>query len=498
MATQDITQPQDNSQMVATTATGTHPQTPTNAPSISAPELNPAEAESPDDQFLAVGGKGPKKQTSSSSKKTKVAETPIQPLPRNPDVVPSPDFVRDYVKYADRYETPPLMHECIAIAGVAALANGKVWMSLGGERLPLDLWLIVLTPSGAGKNKALRAFRSLLRDAGLLGRVHQESWGSGPYVQQFFAENPSGLFIWPEMSQMIHQLKQRHFAGTQEFITNLFDETELPDSKHYRDTGDPKKPGTPSIEYTSAPRTTFLATSSLSWFFSAVTKDNVSGGFIPRWIPMIVTDPDRSVPIPAAPDRARMGPLVEKLKQIAEVSGEMDFSLVEEDYKDWYESTHQRFQSHPQRAFAMPFWRRLRNHTLKLATVYELSTSASLKVSPESMKRAIDTARIIEHNIYELVRSSFSSEGVESQNLENYIRDGEANGRSQTEVMQFLRGEKRPEALNRIAMLVDSGIAHWFERKTQGRSAMILVHADHLEEHTKSHPQDIVRAAGRK
>jgi len=505
MTTQGITQQLDNPQIAP--VSGTAAVTGAGAPEAELPTADvsgarPAKVEISDDAAFSVsklpGGKGPKKQTTSPSKRQKPTVAPIKALPRDPNVVPSADFVRDYVKYADRFETPPLMHESVAIAGVAALANGKVWIVRGGERLPLDLWLIVLTPSGSGKNTALREFITLLRTAGLAGLVHKESWGSGPYVQQYFAENPSGFFIWPEMSRVLNQFKQRHFAGAQEFITNLYDEVELPDSKHYRETGDPQHPGTPSIEFPSAPRTNFLATSSRSWFFSAVTKDNVSGGFIPRWIPMIIDDPDRSVPLPAPPDSALSGPLAEKLKQIAEVSGEMDFSLVERDYQGWYETTHQRFQSHPLGAFAMPFWRRLRNHTLKLAAVYELSTSGSLKVSPESMRRAIDTARIIEKNVYELVRSSFSAEGVKSQDLENYIREAGANGRSQTEVMESQREDKRPDALNRIQMLVDADLARWFVRKTAGRPAMILVHAAHLEEHAKSHPQDTAAPRGQK
>jgi len=64
--------------------------------------------------------------------------------------------------------------------------------------------------------------------------------------------------------------------------------------------------------------------------------------------------------------------------------------------------------------------------------------------------------------------------------------------------MQFLRGEERPDALNRIQMLVDADIARWFVRKTAGRPAMILVHVVHLEEHAKSHPQDTAAAAGKR
>jgi predicted DNA-binding transcriptional regulator AlpA len=251
MATQDITQPQDNSQIVATTATATHPQTPTNAPFIGAPEANPAETEASEDEFFTVsdlpGRRVLKKQTPSPSKKTKPTETSSQALPRDLNVVPSSDLIKDYVAYADRWENPAIMHEFMIIAGIAALVNGKVWIKNGGLRLPLDFWVVLLSMSGSGRNTLVNEFRDVMTAAGLSSRIKQEAWGSASYIEEYFSEDSTGLFIWPEMSQVLNQFKQRHYAGAQEWITNLYDEKTPPSSKHYR-TSAKEENQTPAID----------------------------------------------------------------------------------------------------------------------------------------------------------------------------------------------------------------------------------------------------------
>src|ERR1017187_4557374 len=74
--------------------------------------VKPEETETSKDPSVSElpRGKGSKKQTPSPSKKTKPAEAPIQPLPRDPNVVPSSDLIKDYVAYADRWENPAIMH----------------------------------------------------------------------------------------------------------------------------------------------------------------------------------------------------------------------------------------------------------------------------------------------------------------------------------------------------------------------------------------------------
>jgi hypothetical protein len=183
--------------------------------------------------------------------------------------------------------------------------------------------------------------------------------------------------------------------------------------------------------------------------------------------------------------------LVEKLKQIASLRGEMDISQVAEMYDNWYRETKRRFEQHSNQEFVDPFWRRHRNHLWKLAGVYELATSGELIIRPESMQRAIAMCRELEKNIFRLVQTNFSPEGVKAQNLEKFVRDAGPSGRKQYEVFEYLTDIPRLQAEDRIRMLMLRERVFWFKRKNPngraGRQPLVMVHADHLDEHTRLH-----------
>lgn len=308
-------------------------------------------------------------------------------------------------------------------------------------------------------------------------------------MQEHFSKNPRGLFVWEEMAYFLAQLKQRHFLGAQEWLTNCYDELSPPSAKHYRSKPDPEDQ-TPEIVYEEAPRTCFLALSAESWFFKSAESEQATGGFLARWMPIWVKDLERCVPRPTPENSELLPPLIEKLKQIRKLSGDMDISEVGEIYDQWYVETKRRFDSHSNPALVRPFWGRHRNHLWKLAAIYELSSSGGMKIRPVSMQRAIKTCAGLEQNIHELVRSSFSSEGVKVQNLEKYIRDAGPGGRSQREVYEYLSDLTRQKAEERVEMLVMRELVVWFKHPTAGRPAHLLVHSTYSDQHAKDHPKD--------
>jgi hypothetical protein len=138
----------------------------------------------------------------------------------------------------------------------------------------------------------------------------------------------------------------------------------------------------------------------------------------------------------------------------------------------------------------MPFWNRYRQHVLKLAAIYEMATSGSLTVSPDSMKRAFETGNWIEANIFELIGSSFTNEGIESQSLEDYIGEGKHEGRSTSYLHTAYRSEERPKLHGRINMLLEAELVFAFLRKTSGRPATYYVHARYLDTYKHAYPKD--------
>jgi hypothetical protein len=201
------------------------------------------------------------------------------------------DFVKAYKQYADVFEIPKDVHEAIAIALVAAAANSKVWIELGDKKLSLDCWTLIITPSGGGRNTSVRRAFEIVDAAQLSGLVQNVEWGSEPAVKQHFAEHLRGMFVWPEMSQVLHDLNTQKHIGVKQWIANLYDETTLPSSKIYRNVAG--RQNTSPIIFAEAPRTSFIGTSSYEWLIPSLEIVDASGGFLARWLIVFVPEIQR-------------------------------------------------------------------------------------------------------------------------------------------------------------------------------------------------------------
>jgi hypothetical protein len=370
------------------------------------------------------------------------------------------DFVSDYADYADVLEAPSEVHEAVAIALLAAVLNPRVKIEHG----------------------ALSLTRSWTRaDKG------------GPALYQDFAQNPTGLFIWPEMSQVLKTLKQSQFIGAKEWLTDRYDNPRVPDAVVYRATGQPTN--TPPITFSRAPRLNILATSSMEWFVANLEPEDTTGGFLPRWFIVNVTDLSRVIPKPRKPDPQLIKPLADHLDETSKLTGVADLSGVEELYADWYRQAHDRFLHQPNRALAMPFFNRLRSLVLKLAVIFEVSASCSLSVSAGPMQRALQRADSIEQTVFQLLPTGMTAEGFAVDKIEQRIRQAGAPGLTQSELTRaFQDGGKHRDKVERLKSLVLGGRVFLYQRaQTGGRPAGIFVHCEFAAQHEKAFPSDTLK-----
>ncbi|MFP5262513.1 MAG: hypothetical protein ACLGJB_11465 [Blastocatellia bacterium] len=389
------------------------------------------------------------------------------------------DFITDYVKYADVIEAPPEAHEAVAISLLAAVLNEKVHIEYGELKAPLDLWILLLSTSGFGRNTLVSLTKSILQSSGVKV-VRNTMWGSRENVFQSFAQEPFGLFVWPELSSIMKKLSDAKFGGVKEWITDLYDNWDIPSSITYRETG--KKSDTPPIIFKHAPRINLLATSSLDWFVNCLDQDDTTGGFIPRWVMVKLKDPKRLIPKPKPTNKSLIGDLAAHLRLASELEGVADFSEVEDLYAEWYEAAHGRFKAQPNEALAMPFYRRMRVQILKFAVVYEVSRSLGLQVSREAMGRAIEMMGKIESAIFELLTTGMTREGSEVDKIAEQVKAAGPEGISKAILTRATQHLQKHERDGRISTLVSGEIIYPFNIPTEGRPAQVFVYKDWVEE----------------
>jgi hypothetical protein len=398
------------------------------------------------------------------------------------------DFVQTYVRYADVIEAPPEAHEAVATELLATVLNPRVHIQNGALKIPLDLWLLLLSGSGLGRNTLVELARPIIDAAGLSSVILNTTWGSAQAFYQSMSEHPTGLLVWPELSVVLKKLADSRFGGAKEWLTDRYDNWNAPEEVRYRVTG--KSSDTPSIVFPQAPRLNILATSSLDWFFANIAQEDATGGFVPRWVFKNIQGAERLVPIPQMPDSRLVQPLAEHLRRASTLEGVADLSEVEPIYADWYVETHHRFSSQPNRTLAKAFFNRMRTYVLKLALVYQVSASLNLRVLPAAMTRAMATAADSEKAIFALLPTGMNREGAEVDRIADVVRRAGADGLLRSMLTRAFQHVKSSDREGRISTLVQAGVLFRFTRETSGRRAEVLVHADYLEEYRDKFPED--------
>jgi hypothetical protein len=291
------------------------------------------------------------------------------------------------------------------------------------------------------------------------------------------------------MSERLKLLNDPRFLGIKPWRTDRYDNLKIPETVTYRVTGK-KDRDTPPIHFTSAPRINILATSSEEWFFNNLLTEDSAGGFVPRWVLVRAGNTGRIVPIPKMPDSALVQPLADHPKQASELAGTANLSQIARVFRSWYGKTKQRFASQPNRMLADAYFNRHRVHILKLAVIYEVSSSLSLTVSPRSWARAVKFARQLEVTILSLLTTGMSGSGYKANQMAERVRSVGEEGMTLSEFTRSFQHTDKRQRESYLNTLVIGETIFGFKRPTHGRLAHILVHRDFVESYRAHHPDE--------
>lgn len=408
-----------------------------------------------------------------SSGTSDLSEHPIEAATR--DAEPS-DFIRTYVTYADVLEAPTEMHEVVGIQLVASVLNRNgVRIAHGPLEYPLDLWTLLLSGSGGGRNTLVALADPILTGARLSDVKKESNWGSAVAMYQQLAEVPHGLFVWGELSEKLKLLGNARFGGLKQWLTDRYDNLTPPDNIIYRRTG--KGNDTPEITFGTAPRTNILATSSEAWFFEHLEQEDTAGGFVPRWLLVRADRKTRDVPTPTPLDLEKRKLLIASLHRIDRIRGVADLSGILSRYeREWYSATRRRFLGEANSGLAGAFFARHRVHLLKLAVIFEVSQSGSLRVTDTAWDRAVACAARLEETIFSLVGTGMNRRGYALSSMENVIRDAGPEGVTKTVLTRAFQSLDRRDREQNLQTLKDAGQVLEVTRQTSGRSATVFIH----------------------
>jgi hypothetical protein len=119
---------------------------------------------------------------------------------------------------------------------------------------------------------------------------------------------------------------------------------------------------------------------------------------------------------------------------------------------------------------------------LKLAVIFQVSQSGTLKVTEQALNRAIAVVSDAEETIIEFLPSGMSREGSEVEKMAERIRSAGPAGMTQSALTRSFQHWKSRERQERLATLMDSQKIRSVPIHTVGRTGKLYVHEDYPAE----------------
>jgi len=347
------------------------------------------------------------------------------------------DFIDLYQDFAtEQTDAPPQFQRALAYFILSSIVNKKAHFPFGHMKLYPNLYLLIGAPSSVHRKSwslamAIKMIRNIYDDILIPDCSSRES-----FIAEFAdpERQPSevGLIRIDELKGFMARARNnQHFQGFIQDLSSLYTS-----DKFKRRKGVSKK----EMESFTLhePFLNIGAACSLDWLSEAVTNEDITGGFLARFL-WVVTDHQNNEPqdLPNEPNLDKNSQLIAKLQRIADFIGEGRFNPeARQLYRDWYAKT---MRAHQGSKFDANY-NRLTVTALKISLLNALSraenddkdmgTIKTLVIEKGDIARAILWIEDTTNSFKKVIIGSTPNEVMQNR-VYKYIKDRHAVKRSQ-------------------------------------------------------------------
>jgi hypothetical protein len=349
-------------------------------------------------------------------------------------LMPATGFVPEYIRHwLPTTDAPVIFHLAGALTTAASLLHRRIWIMQGGDKIHPILWSVLLATSTKMKKstcaKAVipslpathkdillpQSFTlvSFVAKMGVTEDTEEKLNETLRIRVNQLSAHPNtldgvGLLLVHELSGLLASLGEAYNRGAEEMLHYLYDGLEW---KHIT-----KTQGCSGI---TGAHLNILAASTPDWLSRATKEWHIGGGFYPRWMFFYADRQDYTLSVRDAPAVTQLTNDTDQL--IKMTGGEKRLSDAAEDYYDgWYRRLSQGAGEE------MGGWaQRLAVNALKVALLYEASTTNDEEVSVENIQLACrlidriakDTNTILEGEL------TFNAKDELTKKVRKFIRE---------------------------------------------------------------------------
>lgn len=275
---------------------------------------------------------------------------------------------------------PPAYHLWCGINALAACIADRVYYEkFKGERLTPNLYVMLIGPSGVGKNQAIKRAQKRVEAIPSVDRVQvYRGKITAQQILSRLAKHKKYNYLWLVTPELAMQVGNGPKA--EDFVTHM---TELFDS----DTTVQDDTRTSGHFKTENPCLNWTSGTTKEWLLRSVGKQDILGGFFARIFPIPGQRSSERIPKPIFPpdyDAVNRW-LVEYLEALAWIEGPFEFDEAADDLHDWWV----RNRREPTDELLWHFYTHGDNLLLKLAMVVTLADQLKMVCEYEHMENAI-------------------------------------------------------------------------------------------------------------
>jgi hypothetical protein len=186
--------------------------------------------------------------------------------------IPRGSFLHEYMAYSDSQETAWSFDLLCALWVMSSVLGRGVQVARGSDRLALNLYILLVAPSGvARKSTALGLAQRLWDHCRPPSSVTVSQRLSPEKLSERLSTSPHCAFIASELVSLLGRAGYSHLLPS--LLTDIYDCR-----------GDIYP--------------TFLAASTPTWLTKSLTPDTITGGFGSRLLTVVATRPKRTIPWP--------------------------------------------------------------------------------------------------------------------------------------------------------------------------------------------------------
>lgn len=304
------------------------------------------------------------------------------------------NFVEAYMTFCKGNEAPENYHLWSCLTALSSVVSRRVWLNQGIFRVYANLYTVLVGAPGNGKTTSMSISKRLIRELkdipfsaecqtkeSLVKEMCEYErafeWGG-----QSYAYTPVAVFV-TELSQFLG-VESGHMI---DFLTTVFDQD-------FYD----RKTATKGSQVIVGPYLTILACATPKCITTYLKQDIISGGFSRRAIFVYEQESTVRIPFPeVTPEHKKAWDDLLKIsrERLLTVKGEF---VWEPEAKDWFASWYTSYKL-PEDEQVRFYHRTKHVQLLKVAMLFSLAESNSLKLKKEHLQLALEALERIERHL---------------------------------------------------------------------------------------------------